>query len=239
MFQFALPRGERLLFQKALDCCRCFNSRSREGSDLQPDYSASTTKGFNSRSREGSDLNLVVKCCQIHCFNSRSREGSDDAPFLRGKAWGVSIRAPARGATATSTTCLSFAQSHFALPRGDRLMYISKIVKVFDVSIRAPARGATSSYNKDVFFFLVSIRAPARGATASGGFPQTRIVGFNSRSREGSDLSQPPRLARYPRFNSRSREGSDELLITLLHKVLSFNSRSREGSDGLFCDCIR
>ena len=34
MFQFTLPRGERLLLDSSIAKSGCFNSRSREGSDL-------------------------------------------------------------------------------------------------------------------------------------------------------------------------------------------------------------
>ena len=55
-FQFTLPRGERLAHPILCILWRCFNSRSREGSDIKmPWYVVIREKRFNSRSREGSD----------------------------------------------------------------------------------------------------------------------------------------------------------------------------------------
>ena len=81
-FQFALPRGERRRILGFVGRCRCFNSRSREGSDVSSTTCCDGAGGFNSRSREGSDIPV------------------DDRPYIDRL---VSIRAPARGAT-----CLVF-----------------------------------------------------------------------------------------------------------------------------------
>ena len=85
----------------------------------------------------------------------------------------------------------------------------SNIESVFTVSIRAPARGATNAWRASSKTVAVSIRAPARGATSAGTADSARGHGFNSRSREGSDVLRLPIIARRFRFNSRSREGSD------------------------------
>ena len=143
-----------------------FNSRSREGSDSKAMLGMWPTRRFNSRSREGSDRMVTAASAAMRGFNSRSREGSDDVIDEGGFGQAVSIRAPARGATA----------------------YYSAVVGYVRVSIRAPARGATSRkiiVGKD---FGVSIRAPARGATLQAGDEVWITEGFNSRSREGSDV---------------------------------------------------
>ena len=76
-FQFTLPRGERHLQGDRAVRLEGFNSRSREGSDIKESPFVDDVEGFNSRSREGSDFH------QTH------------SPALLG----VSIHAPARGAT--------------------------------------------------------------------------------------------------------------------------------------------
>ena len=91
--------------------CWRFNSRSREGSDLRADCLAPPRRSFNSRSREGSDSYAARGRCSSCGFNSRSREGSDkrcDPPPRRAY---VSIRAPARGATAKFGGVLSVVTS--------------------------------------------------------------------------------------------------------------------------------
>ena len=77
----------------------------------------------------------------------------------------VSIRAPARGATAVKQRCHQKAI----------------------VSIRAPARGATHDPVGRADDHEVSIRAPARGATSGGGWGAARWICFNPRPREGGD----------------------------------------------------
>jgi len=76
---------------------------------------------FNPRTREGCDL-LYIPCpLGYGGFNPRTREGCDFKQRLEGLPMGVSIHAPARGATPTTRPC--------------RLQR--------PVSIHAPARGAT------------------------------------------------------------------------------------------------
>ena len=78
---------------------------------------------FNSRSRVGSDPAALLLVRNICSFNSRSRVGSDSAASCRSGRGGVSIRAPAWGATAVNL-----------------VMQTMRLV-----SIRAPAWGATYS----------------------------------------------------------------------------------------------
>ncbi|SMP64740.1 hypothetical protein SAMN06296020_1123 [Anoxynatronum buryatiense] len=86
-------------------------------------------RSFNPRSRTGSDQGSHTDQSAFYSFNPRSRTGSDPPPVvLMPLATGVSIHAPARGATADSST---FRVRH-------------------TVSIHAPARGATSSSSCDM-----------------------------------------------------------------------------------------
>ena len=78
------------------------------------------------------------------------------------------------------------------------------------VSIHAPARGATMKQVRTHIGTRVSIHAPARGATfllfKKGGVN----VGFNPRSRTGSDLFTITMIFLSLGFNPRSRTGSDD-----------------------------
>ena len=141
-FQSALPRGERqetaFVFSELIH----FNPRSREGSD----YGATATRprstyfnprsregsdrgtptgrairwNFNPRSREGSDSTQTRSRWPTSYFNPRSREGSDSKQAADGTWYKISIRAPARGATAYLDTLESQAEFQSALPRGER-----------------------------------------------------------------------------------------------------------------------
>ena len=94
----------------------------------------------------GSDLDGDIALFKFGRFNPRSRVGSDNLTGLIGLSQGVSIHAPAWGATTAAII--------MAICRG--------------VSIHAPAWGATASTAADAPATIVSIHAPAWGATNLG-----------------------------------------------------------------------
>ena len=186
-FQFALPRGERLSASAMPPAPSAFQFALPRGERRSRRASRFWKRCFNSRSREGSDFRQHVVPAYNRSFNSRSREGSD-------------------------------RQRHVAFFRGI-------------VSIRAPARGATLPERPPLPALPVSIRAPARGATLIGA-PMTISTRFQFALPRGERRWPYTRFARFLGFNSRSREGSDFILSRPLNGFHSFNSRSREGSDG-------
>ena len=100
-------------------------------------------------------------------FNSRSREGSDSTKNHDWLLTSVSIRAPARGATPVAPPSAAYRAFQFALPRGER--HTSKVKHQPHISFQfALPRG-----ERRWVFCRVLIR-----------------FGFNSRSREGSDIRQ-------------------------------------------------
>ena len=156
---------------------------------------------FNSRSREGSDGCLRLWMGRFLGFQfalPRGERRKLQEARVRGNA--VSIRAPARGATKA----------------------VADLVYRRTVSIRAPARGATRLDRDGDGIPCVSIRAPARGATGCGQRAGHRYIGFNSRSREGSDTRSTTRTPSKPGFNSRSREGSDQGHSAYIRSLLLF-----------------
>ena len=77
-----------------------FNPRSREGSDYLLLGKVTKNEHFNPRSREGSDCTGTSPALSVLYFNPRSREGSDAGAISLALALnGISIHAPARGAT--------------------------------------------------------------------------------------------------------------------------------------------
>ncbi len=69
-------------------------------------------------------------------------------------------------------------------------------------------RGVRSNSYSWRQYGLVSIHAPARGAISSAGF--TKSTGrFNSRTREGCDITAQRSTQIVTSFNSRTREGCD------------------------------
>ena len=187
MFQFTLPRGERLVIGHATPYSDGFNSRSRVGSDRPPPTTTATPSSFQftlprgerhssaaaSVLEEAFQFTLPrgerpefpLRCLRAElCFNSRSRVGSDSSYCQEVLRQRVSIHAPAWGATCVTGLTIIDCEFQFTLPRGERLNF----------------------YN----------RKPPR-------------MGFNSRSRVGSDSNYLGLPALPRRFNSRSRVGSD------------------------------
>ena len=121
---------------------------------------------FNPRSREGSDWGWGQKVYNKAGFQStlpRRERRLWMQPFH--KPHGISIHAPAKGATRS-----------FFLDTCDLL-----------ISIHAPAKGATEDVNAIAAAITISIHAPAKGATWERIQCVMHQRHFNPRSREGSD----------------------------------------------------
>ena len=123
---------------------RNFNPRSREGSDLCVGVPLTILFGFQSTLPRGERqlLSQIGRCTwvfqstlprgerrftfaeQTHKsdFNPRSREGSDQASSRANIVTGISIHAPARGATIASIRWTTVNTFQSTLPRGERLL---------------------------------------------------------------------------------------------------------------------
>ena len=118
----------------------------------------------------------------------------------------VSIHAPGRGATSNS-----------GLP-----------IYSPSVSIHAPGRGATKIRSLSACETSVSIHAPGRGATGGGDDLGDINLRFNSRTREGCDVSAPYKSCYHYGFNSRTREGCDrEVVIIIAESDVSIHAPGR------------
>ena len=211
---------------------------------------------FNPRTREGCDDLDRPEGCDHDQFQSTHPRGvrlaSGCCPILRR---GVSIHAPARGAT-------------------EQLYQLEQKEKV---SIHAPARGATSlqiTEKEDIRCFNPRTR---EGCDPVFLLIKFKVVSFNPRTREGCDRSCPFRLHRpqnvsihapargategaqkivvygpvsihapargatrglwslplpLERFNPRTREGCDGMCLGKHLQGKRFNPRTREGCDG-------
>ena len=165
-FQSTLPRGERLVKPCCLKYPFNFNPRSREGSDKRHSRNMFETIDFNPRSREGSDLHRFRHVLVVV---------------------GISIHAPARGATfgtLRSIPAASLFQS--TLPRGERLLCGANLKLVIQFQSTLP-----------------------RGERRNTQPRSAERRNFNPRSREGSDDAGAEACYIAAHFNPRSREGSD------------------------------
>ena len=145
VLQSTLPRGERLKWAEAWSCFqRCFNPRSRAGSDHVGGKTYDSSIGFNPRSRAGSDHFIVKTVVKSLLLQSTLPRG--ERPLV----------------TPSLTHC-SRLQS--TLPRGERRQQRKGQQGIVRASIHAPARGATIHIFIIPLTIYASIHAPARGAT--------------------------------------------------------------------------
>ena len=145
LFQSTLPRGERHSTTRNHSFDRCFNPRSRGGSDdnvandsgdmsvsIHAPAGGATPGGVRKKSTE-SMFQSTLPRGERHergagngnangCFNPRSRGGSD-LYLLCGSTRdnGVSIHAPAGGATTIMVNEIKGLKFQSTLPRGERL----------------------------------------------------------------------------------------------------------------------
>ena len=166
----------------------CFNPRSHTGSDKARSRGVASCHRFNPRSHTGSDLMPLPRRLRSFLFQSTLPHGE--------RLYIERCTAPAPGFNPRSHTgsdsksiTLRTGKCSFN-PRsytGSDVLGCQSIM-VGQVSTHAPARGATCLVKGRKFISRVSTHAPARGATQLR-FPKYILdLGFNPRSRMGSDL---------------------------------------------------
>ncbi len=158
------------------------------GATRPPPQSRSRTACFNSRAREGRDIDVPllkrIPQVSIHAPARGATRGTRGTARLRS----VSIHAPARGATSAKSTAFAGGGFQFTRPRGARQVSIVRFHAIF-VSIHAPARGATGGRRASsarARGFNSRAREGRDAATSASRASATR---FNSRAREGRDAA--------------------------------------------------
>ena len=196
-------------------------------------------RSFNSRAREGRDSRhsrTVMPACAFQF--TRPRGARPYKPLRELIFVVVSIHAPARGATIpvhkTVSGCTGFNSR--AREGRDRSGQLGSVRA--RVSIHAPARGATlvktHARTRDEFQFT-----RPRGARQLSIVADYPADGFNSRAREGRDISYHGQVVMSRGFNSRAREGRDANTRVSAAWFGRFNSRAREGRDKSVSNSIR
>ena len=128
---------------------------------------------------------------------------------------GISIHAPARGATLLWWLAECFYGNFNPRSReGSDLGFGKAQIGLILISIHAPARGATTTQCYKWLKKMISIHAPARGATLRDPHKRYFLTLFQSTLPRGERQSELTRKSRtcYD-FNPRSREGSDGILV--------------------------
>ena len=98
-FQSTRPRGARRSARRGSACRAGFNPRAREGRDNRRAAVAGIRNGFNPRAREGRDLVKRIVVVIGVLFQSTRPRGARPRSDVVAVQRGVSIHAPARGAT--------------------------------------------------------------------------------------------------------------------------------------------
>ena len=148
----------------------------------------------------------------VSYFNPRSREGSDGEVSLAIAISGISIHAPAKGATSMPLRRLPFRTGfQSTLPRRERRFVAKPATQRIQISIHAPAKGATQLAELLDGIEVFQSTLPRRERRSN-----------YARFKSESD------------FNPRSREGSDSCRLRARFPCVHFNPRSREGSDSIY-----
>ncbi|AVT81264.1 hypothetical protein RPYSC3_24030 [Rhodopseudomonas palustris] len=224
------------------------------GATCRPAACRSRSRGFDPRSRAGSDSASAGNDPRRRCFDPRSRAGSDLAGSDSLAPFGVSIHAPARGATfrrlIASSTMICFDPRSRAgsdarrtdrplqayafrstLPRGERPVSAVELAPLPHVSIHAPARGATNT--PTITAGSTSRFDPRSRAGSDGtvGHIRSRSGRFDPRSRAGSDVGIRGHLASPNLFRSTLPRGERPAALRSRAAMRRFDPRSRAGSD--------
>ena len=165
-FQSTHPRGVRPCSLAASITCPSFNPRTRVGCDLASLGRFINSRSFNPRTRVGCDkINSVAYQQQI-CFNPRTRVGCDVFMRFNCTAIGVSIHAPAWGATLMSTLiALNFRTFQSTHPRGVRPSVYFGTSSTSSFQSTHPRGVRRDALGYRLVIEPVSIHAPAWGAT--------------------------------------------------------------------------
>ena len=191
LFQFTRPHGARQDYTGDKDLQERFNSRARMGRDRFPPDFTSIELAFQFTRPHGARPPMQGPRKRRYCFNSRARMGRCCVNGLYVEIEGVSIHAPAWGATPTALAKRYSIWFQFTRPHGARRRLGSGAA--FSGCFNSRARmgrdfPSASPWPRQ----KVSIHAPAWGATARPGAREVK-QSFNSRARMGRDI-KPRRM---------------------------------------------
>ena len=167
----------------------CFNPRAREGRDSCRLLPSARTRRFNPRAREGRDApragaDQSAVGVSIHA----PARGATPGPEHHRLPGPVSIHAPARGATVPPPTRRSPCRRFNPRAREGRdMQHPARQAKRQQFQSTRPRGARPEDLGRGRDGELVSIHAPARGATIDARLRYRMNQGFNPRAREGRD----------------------------------------------------
>ena len=122
--------GSDIIFTGFPSSSMYFNPRSREGSDSFGHFLYLLLQYFNPRSREGSDLETLIADLRTYVFQSTLPRRERHQLFETSEFFnGISIHAPAKGATAQAFRPIQVLTSfQSTLPRRERLDIVKPLL---------------------------------------------------------------------------------------------------------------
>ncbi len=168
---------------------RCFDPRPRTGGDQLTQQPLTVERLFRSAPPHGGRHAVGLRGADRKRVSIRApARGATAHPHWLRFGGGVSIRAPARGATAAKgAPGLRLNPFRSAPPHGGRPRRVRPGLPVRGVSIRAPARGATSVGSDDPKKFFCFDPRPRTGGDARFPGLWRGSRSFDPRPRTGGD----------------------------------------------------
>ena len=171
-----------------------FNPRARVGRDKWYEIPTKSMPYFNPRARVGRDLRANSPTSSMTLFQSTRPRGARLAIHVVMRCgFGISIHAPAWGATIRTPYPSSFVRFQSTRPRGARRPCKSGLSRFHVISIHAPAWGATIRTPYPSSFVRFQSTRP-RGARRRSNRGNSGSPNFNPRARVGRDLIPPQPL---------------------------------------------
>ncbi len=227
-FQSARPRGARrsdLLVAPPSQVS--IRAPARGATDVN-----GTTEGvavFQSARPRGARPTAPTVAVPLVCFNPRARAGRDAQHRRIRETMNVSIRAPARGATAKMSFRGTHSTFQSARPRGARPHFSTSLTLPAGFNPRARAgrdRPHGRRRTRDRFQ-----SARPRGARRAQILVSSNLLWFQSARPRGARQDRRRSRPAVDRFNPRARAGRDSAFPGAWLVVFCFNPRARAGRD--------
>ena len=207
-----------------------FNPRARVGRDPATSSPCARHCCFNPRARLGRDPCTRPKIAAQNSFNPRARVGRDHGAAHGRHGVGVSIHAPAWGATLPMIKHDAIGLVSIHAPAWGATKHGCKRHVAGNVSIHAPAWGATIPLDTKCLYLVFQYTRP-RGARPHTKASCRLVHGFNPRARVGRDVMELATYIWSMGFNPRARVGRDHGDCRQWNWRACFNPRARVGRD--------
>ena len=206
------------------------------GATTMPGNPSNRCPSFNSRAHAGRDsCSALLGPGRLQFQFTRPRGARPEELQQAVNEYLVSIHAPTRGATRTTSSCARTTRFQFTRPRGARQFLTPRYRIRRGFNSRAHAGRDAQGQDHLPRDGRVSIHAPTRGATRNHQISQNRISEFQFTRPRGARHQTTVASWETRGFNSRAHAGRDNTSPTFLPGMGRFNSRAHAGRDTAAC----